>query len=61
MPSIFRLSSSTITFFFFFPIIEMFQVIRDRLEGKASVGHEHSLLSSKEEAHSNCVKCQDIL
>lgn len=31
------------------------QVLRNRLEGEASVGHEHSLPSSTEEAHSNCV------
>lgn len=35
--------------------MEMFQVIRNRLEGEASVGCEHGLLSSKEGAHSNYV------
>lgn len=33
----------------------MSQVLSNRLEGEASVGHEHGLLSSMEEAHSNCV------
>lgn len=39
-----------------FPPIEMLsQVLRNRLEGEASVGHEHGLPSSTEEARSNCV------
>lgn len=29
--------------------------MRNGLEGEASIGHEPRLLSSKEEAHSNCV------
>lgn len=38
------------------PTVEMLlRVPRSRLEGEASVGHGPRLLSSKEEAHSNCV------
>lgn len=62
VPSILPLGSSTVTTFFplfyraTFPAIEMSShVLRDRLEGEATVGHKHGLLSSKEEAHSNRV------
>lgn len=60
VPSILPFGSCTvITLLFYeaaFPTIEMSSwVLRNRLEEEASDGPKHSLLSSREEAHSNCV------
>lgn len=60
MPSIVSSGASAITALLFhratFPTIEMLSgVMRNRLEGEGSVGHEPGLPSSKEEAHSSCV------
>lgn len=60
MSSIVSSGASAITALLFhratFPTIEMLSgVMRNRLEGEGSVGHEPGLPSSKEEAHSSCV------
>lgn len=60
MPSIVSSGASAITALPFhratFPTIEMLSaVMRSRLEGEGSVGHEPGLPWSKEDAHSSCV------